>query len=306
MNRPDLPASVRQQATLRIAGATVVVALVVLGLKYAAYAVTGSVALFSDALESVVNVVAGLVALWAVSVSYRPADSDHPFGHHKAEYFSAVVEGVLIVLAAFLILNEAWGAYLQPRLLDAPLMGLAINGAATLINVVWASFLIRKARQLRSPALDADGRHIMTDVVTSVGVLAGLLLAVATGWAILDPALAALVALNILREGFKVVTKSLSGLLDQALEPAEDARVREIVSANGDGALEVHDLKSRAAGRAVFIEFHLVVPSEMTVGASHVICDRIEAALEAEFEGAQVIIHVEPEEEAKQTGVPVL
>ena len=185
-------------------------------------------------------------------------------------------------------------------------MGLAINGAATLINVVWASFLIRKARQLRSPALDADGRHIMTDVVTSVGVLAGLLLAVATGWAILDPALAALVALNILREGFKVVTKSLSGLLDQALEPAEDARVREIVSANGDGALEVHDLKSRAAGRAVFIEFHLVVPSEMTVGASHVICDRIEAALEAEFEGAQVIIHVEPEEEAKQTGVPVL
>ncbi|WP_185983544.1 cation diffusion facilitator family transporter [Aureimonas mangrovi] len=304
--RPRASLAQRERATLRLAIATVAVAVIVLGLKYAAYAVTGSIALFSDALESIVNVVAGLVALWAVHVSHQPADAGHPFGHHKAEYFSAVVEGVLIVLAALLILREAWGAWQEPRLLDAPLMGLAINGVATLVNVCWATFLLRKARELRSPALDADGRHIMADVVTSVGVLVGLVLAVLTGWAALDPALAALVALNILREGFNVVTKSLSGLLDEAMEPADDLRVREIVSMNGDGAIEVHDLKTRAAGRAVFIEFHMVVPSEMTVGDAHVICDRVEAALEAEFEGAVVTIHVEPEEEAKRTGVPIL
>jgi cation diffusion facilitator family transporter len=239
-------------------------------------------------------------------VGHADGPERHPFGHHKAEYFSAVVEGVLIVLAALLILNEAWEAYLHPRSFDAPLAGMAVNGLATLVNALWATHLLRQARRLRSPALDADGRHIMTDVVTSVGVLAGLAVAVATGWAILDPLMAALVALNILREGYKVVTQSLSGLLDQALDPADDARVRELVSANGDGAIEVHDLKTRAAGRAVFIEFHMVVPSAMTVGDAHVICDRIEAALEAIFEGAQVIIHVEPEEEAKQTGVPVL
>lgn len=301
-----LETAARQRAALHLAMASVVVALVVLAMKYAAFAVTGSVALYSDALESIVNVVAGLVALWAVSVASRPADADHPYGHHKAEYFSAVVEGVLIVLAAFLILNEAWHAYLDPQPLETPFLGMAINGAATALNLFWAQLLIRKGREFRSPALDADGRHIMADVVTSAGVLLGLALAVATGWSILDPALAALVAVNILREGFKVVTKSLSGLLDQALAPADESRVRAIVSANADGALEVHDLKTRLAASAVFIEFHLVVPSEMTVGAAHVICDRIEAALEAEFEGAQAIIHVEPEEEAKRTGVPVL
>ncbi len=290
----------------RTAMATIAVALLVLALKYAAYAVTGSVALFSDALESVVNVVAGLVALWAVSLSYKPADSDHPFGHTKAEYFSAVVEGVLIVVAALLILNEAWNAFREPRTLDAPTLGIAINGVATLINLFWARHLISMARTHRSPALDADGRHIMADVVTSLGVLAGLAAATATGWEILDPALAALVALNILREGWKVVARSLSGLMDQALEPADETRVREILSKGGEGAIEIHDVRTRLAGRAVFIEFHMVVPSAMSVGDAHVICDRLEDSLRAEFAGAHVHIHVEPEDEAKAKGIPVL
>lgn len=285
---------------------TVAIALVVLGIKYLAYVVTGSVALFSDALESIVNVVAGLIALWAVTVSYKPADADHPFGHTKAEYFSAVVEGVLIVLAALLILREAWFAYLEPRGIEAPLLGIAINGVATAINAFWATTLIRKAREHRSPALDADGRHIMADVVTSIGVLAGLVVAQATGWLFLDPILAALVALNILREGWKVVAASLSGLMDQALDGPDDARVREIISATGEGALEVHDVRTRIAGRAIFIEFHMVVPSKMSVGDAHVICDRIEDALQAEFLNARVLIHVEPEAEAKQVGVPVI
>ena len=290
----------------RIAMASVAVAVVVLAIKYAAYYVTGSVALYSDALESIVNVIAGVVALWAVSVSFKPADTDHPFGHTKAEYFSAVVEGVLIVVAALLILREAWGAYLSPRSLEAPLMGIAINAVATLINVVWATYLIRQGKSRRSPALSADGRHIMADVVTSVGVLAGLLLATATGWSILDPLMAALVALNILREGYNVVTSSLSGLMDRAIDPIEETKVRDLISANAAGAIEVHDLRTRLAGRAMFIEFHMVVPEKMTVGDAHDICDRIEDALQIEFEGARVSIHVEPEAEAKQTGVPVL
>ncbi|WP_062219331.1 MULTISPECIES: cation diffusion facilitator family transporter [unclassified Aureimonas] len=290
----------------RTAVYTVAIACLVLGIKYLAYLVTGSVALFSDALESIVNVVAGLIALWAVTVSYKPADADHPFGHTKAEYFSAVVEGVLIVLASLLILREAWYAYLEPRAMDAPLLGMAINGVATAINAFWASVLIRKGREHRSPALDADGRHIMADVVTSVGVLAGLGVAEATGWVILDPLLAALVALNILREGWKVVAASLSGLMDQALDGPDDTRVREIISTMAEGALEVHDVRTRIAGRAIFIEFHMVVPSAMSVGDAHVICDRIEDAVQGEFLNARVLIHVEPEAEAKQVGVPVL
>ncbi len=290
----------------RIAMASVAVAVVVLAIKYAAYYVTGSVALYSDALESIVNVIAGVVALWAVSLSFKPADTDHPFGHTKAEYFSAVVEGVLIVVAALLILREAWGAYLVPRSLDAPMMGIGINAVATLINAVWATYLIRQGASLRSPALSADGRHIMADVVTSVGVVIGLLIAATTGWSILDPLMAALVALNILREGYNVVTSSLSGLMDRAIDPAEETKVRDILSTNAAGALEVHDLRTRLAGRAMFIEFHMVVPEKMTVGDAHDICDRIEDALQAEFDGARVSIHVEPEAEAKQTGVPVL
>ncbi|MEC5292003.1 cation diffusion facilitator family transporter [Aurantimonas sp. C2-6-R+9] len=290
----------------RIAMASVAIGVIVLAIKYAAYHVTGSVALFSDALESIVNVVAGLIALWAVTLSYKPADSDHPFGHTKAEYFSAVVEGVLIVVAALLILREAWAAYLVPRSLDEPLAGIAINAVATVINAGWAVFLIRRGRDRRSPALAADGQHIMADVVTSVGVLGGLLLATVTGWTILDPLMAAFVALNILREGFKVVTSSLSGLMDQAIDPVEEASVRDLISAHAEGAIEVHDLKTRLAGRAMFIEFHMVVPEAMTVGVAHDICDRIEDALQEAFAGARVSIHVEPEGEAKQTGVPVL
>ncbi|WP_182085550.1 cation diffusion facilitator family transporter [Aureimonas sp. ME7] len=290
----------------RTAMMTIAVACLVLGIKYAAYAVTGSVALFSDALESIVNVVAGVIALWAVSVSYKPADVDHPYGHTKAEYFSAVVEGVLIVVAALVILREAYGAFFVPRALDAPFLGMAISGGATLINLFWALYLLRKGSEHRSPALDADGRHIMADVVTSVGVLAGLGIASVTGWGFLDPALAALVALNILREGWKVVAASLSGLMDQALDPSDDTRVREIISASAQGAIEVHDVRSRTAGRAVFIEFHLVVPSDMRVADAHTICDRIEDRLQEAFAGARVLIHVEPEGEAKQVGVPVL
>jgi cation diffusion facilitator family transporter len=278
---------------------SIVIALVVLGLKFAAWYVTGSVALYSDALESIVNVIASVAAFWAIQVSHKPADQDHPFGHHKAEYFSAVLEGVLIVLAALLILNEVWRSWQAPVPMQKPWNGLAINGFATIINGLWAWTLIRAGRAEKSPALVADGNHIMTDVVTSVGVFGGLVGAILSGWQILDPALAVIVALNILWQGWHVIGSSMNGLMDRAVDTSEHMRIRDIISGSSKGAMEVHDLKTRIAGRATFIEFHLVVDADMTVGASHVICDRIEEALKAEIPSVRVTIHVEPDDEAK-------
>jgi cation diffusion facilitator family transporter len=282
-----------------LAAWSIFVALAVMGLKFVAWRMTGSVALYSDALESIVNVIAAGAAFWAISVSYKPADADHQHGHHKAEYFSAVLEGVLIVVAALLILGEVWNVLRAPRAMDAPFEGMAVNLVAAVINAVWAGILIRNGRQHRSPALEADGRHILTDVVTSVGVLVGLLAATLTGYYVLDPLLAVLVALNILWQGWKVITSSLSELMDKAVSIEENMRIRAIISANSAGAIEVHDLKTRIAGRATFIEFHIVVDAAMSVAESHAICDRIEEALTTEIASVRVIIHVEPDNEAK-------
>ncbi|MDW6022261.1 cation diffusion facilitator family transporter [Mesorhizobium sp. BAC0120] len=278
---------------------SIIIAFVVMGLKFVAWRMTGSVALYSDALESIVNVIAASAAFWAIRVSHKPADPEHPFGHHKAEYFSAVLEGVLIGVAAVLIMMEVARHWASPPALDQPWNGLVVNAVAAAINAVWALLLIRVGTNEKSPALVADGRHIMADVVTSVGVIAGLIGAVTTGWHVLDPLLALLVALNILWEGWKVVSSSVDGLMDRAVEPDETIRIRDIISSNAQGAIEVHDLKTRMAGRATFIEFHLVVQSDMSVAESHVICDRIEGALKKEIPSVRVIIHVEPDDEAK-------
>jgi len=216
----------------------------------------------------IVNVITAAAAFWAIRVSHMPADRDHPFGHHKAEYFSAVLEGVLIVVAALLIIAQVWQTLRTPSTIEQPWEGLAVNGAAAVLNCIWATILIRSGRSEKSPALVADGQHIMTDVLTSAGVIAGLVAAVLTGWHLLDPLLALLVALNILYQGWKVTGESLSGLMDRAVDMDENMRIRDIISANSKGALEVHDLKTRIAGRATFIEFHMVVDAAMTVGES--------------------------------------
>jgi len=269
----------------------------VLGLKLSAWWVTGSVALLSDGLESTVNVVAAFIAYFVIRYAQKPADDDHQFGHHKAEYISAVVEGVLIVVAALLIVKEAWGGLFEPRLPDAPVLGLAINAFAGALNAVWATILIRVGRKHASPALTADGHHIMSDVVTSIGVLIGLVLAILTGYAILDPLLAILVAINILIQGSKVILHSLGGLMDKAVEPEEDEAIKKAIAENSAGLLNVHDLKTRRAGAAAFIDFHVVVPASMSVGAAHEICDRLEDAIRGVIPGATLAIHVEPESE---------
>jgi cation diffusion facilitator family transporter len=288
-----------KQKVATLAFWSIVIAGLVLAMKAYAWWVTGSVALYSDALESIVNVIASCAALWAIRVSHKPADSDHQHGHHKAEYFSAVLEGVLICVAAILILAEVWRAWQNPQPMEQSWVGLGVNTAASVINGVWAGLLIRTGRAERSPALIADGQHIMTDVFTSFGVVIGLIGAMMTGWQWLDPALAVIVALNILYQGWSVIGSSLGGLMDRAVEPQEAMRIRDIISANSTGAMEVHDLKTRIAGRATFIEFHLIVDGDMPVRESHVICDRIEEALKAEVPSVRVTIHVEPDDEAK-------
>ncbi len=259
------------------AAVNIAVGVAVLALKYLAYHLTGSVALLSDAIESIVNVLTAIAALIAIRFAAQPADKDHPYGHHKAEYVSAVIEGVLIVIAALAILRAAWDAYQIPRMIEAPWLGLAVNGAATAVNLAWAMVLIRQGRRHRSPALAADGRHLMTDVVSSVGVLAGLVIAVYSGIRILDPLLAVAVALNILWAGWKLMKESAGGLLDEALPEETLARIRAAISANADGAIEAHDLRTRHAGPMTFVEFHLVVKGSMSVTDAHEICDRSSA-----------------------------
>lgn len=279
-------------------------AILVLGLKMLAWWVTGSVALLSDGLESIVNVVAAIVAFLVIGYAAKPADAGHPFGHYKAEYFSAVIEGVLIVVAALLIVWEAVPAVFAPRLPEAPTLGLAINLLAGVVNAVWASVLIRAGRTLRSPALTADGHHILSDVFTSVGVLVGLVLAIATGYAVLDPLLAVLVAFNILYQGWKVIARSIDGLMDKAVASDEEVAIKAAIAANATGSLGVHDLKTREAGSAIFVDFHMVVPAAMPVGEAHDICDRLEDAIRTVNPGAKIAIHVEPEGE-KAHGIRV-
>lgn len=283
----------------KVAATNIGVALTVVCLKYIAYVVSGSVALFSDALESIVNVITAVTAYVAIWMSAKPPDTDHPFGHSKAEFLAAMFEGAMIAVAAVLILIKAYNGLVEGVTIEHSVLGLSINGIATVINAAWAWAMIKWGTNWRSPALVADGHHLFTDVITSVGVIIGLVLALTTGLYILDPLIAAVVAVNILMMGYRIATESMSRLMDQAASPEIEARIRGAIEANGIGALQAHDIRTRQAGRALFIEFHLVVPGSMTVDEAHVICDRLENSIEKSIEGSEVVIHVEPEYKAK-------
>ncbi|WDR06597.1 cation diffusion facilitator family transporter [Devosia rhodophyticola] len=292
--------------TLIVAGISLAIGLIVLALKIWAWRITGSIALYSDALESVVNVVTAITAIVAVRLAQKPADAALPYGYHKAEYFSAVIVGVMIIVAAILIFREAILGFFTPEFTSAPLNGLLISASATTLNGLWGIALLRYARKVRSPALRADAKHLFTDVVSTAGVLIGLALVVVTGWTILDPILAALVALNILWSGWGVIRDSVGGLMDVATPPSTLKTIRDVIASNADGALEAHDIRTRQAGRLTFIEFHLVVPGIMSVEDAHNICDRVEAELRRAVEDVQITIHVEPEDKAKHSGIVVV
>ena len=275
-------------------------------MKGAAWWITGSAALYSDALESIVNVAASVVALVALRFAAIPADANHPFGHEKAEFFAAVIEGVLIVIAALSIFHHAWETWQSLRPILMPTEGIGLNVLASVVNGIWCALLLRIGGRLRSPALVADGRHLLADVVTSIGIALGVGLAVLTGYLQLDPLLAAATGIYVLWSGMAMISASVGGLMDAAPEPAVVNRIRELVAESAAGAIEVHDLRTRHAGKLTFLQFDLVVPGSMTVAESHEICDRIEDTLQREMPHLVITIHVEPEEKAKQHGVPVL
>jgi len=287
----------------KIALTSIAIGLIVLALKSVAAWLTGSVALMSDALESIVNVATAVLAFGAITYSARPADHNHPYGHHKAEYFSAMIEALLIGAAAVAILFQVWAAFSEPRIVFASTEGLALNALAGVINAVWCFVLLRQGRELRSPALIADGRHLLTDVFSSIGVLGGVIIARATGLWWLDPLLALFVAGNIIWTGWSVLRASTGGLMDEAPDAKDIAAIQRAISSAGQGAIQAHDLRARHAGNTTFIEFHLIVPGEMTVTDSHAICDRIELALTREFGNVETAIHVEPEVHAKSEAI---
>jgi cation diffusion facilitator family transporter len=290
----------------RVAAGSIVVGCMVLGLKTGAWWLTGSAGLYSDALESTVNVAAAAIALLAIWFAEKPADANHPYGHEKAEFFAAVLEGTLIVVAALSILEHAWGAWNHPTKLEQVGPGLGLDLVATGLNAGWAAVLLRLGPRLRSEALRADGRHLVSDVVTSLAIVVGVGAAVTTGLRVLDPATAAVAAIYVLWSGMRVLTSSVSGLMDAAPAEGVVSRIRQVVAEAAEGAIEAHDLRMRSAGRVTFMEFHLVVPAAMSVADAHAICDRVEAALKSDIEGLVITIHVEPEGKAKHHGVLVL
>lgn len=282
------------------------VGALVLALKAGAWWVTGSSALYSDALESVVNVAASIVAAAALFYAARPADKNHPYGHDKAEFFAAVIVGVLIIVAALSIFRSGWQSWRAPEPIVSPWSGLALSLVATAINGGWAVVLGAAGRRSRSAALKADSRHLWSDVATSGGVLVGVGAVLVSGIAWLDGAVAMVVGLHVLWSGWGVMRESVGGLMDEAPNEGIMDRTREVLNRSAEGAIEAHDLRMRLAGRTTYLEFHLVVPGSMQVAEAHAICDRVEAALKAETPGLVVTIHVEPEAKAKHSGVLVL
>lgn len=285
------------QALRRMALLSIATSLATMALKFGAWFITDSVSLWSDALESFVNLVAGLTALGALTVAGKPADDRHAFGHGKAEYFSSGVEGALILVAATSIIWSALHRLLEPVVLQSLEIGVVVAVAAAAMNFATAQVMLRVARKYDSITLEADARHLMTDVWTTAGVVMGLVVVIyVPGWSILDPLMAIGVGVHIVITGIDLVRRSADGLMDAALPPKEIQTAEAIIRAELPAGTTFHALRTRKAGRSRFLEFHLLVPGTQTVADAHLLCDRIEAALCEHLSRAQVSIHVEPRE----------
>lgn len=266
-------------------------------LKFAAYKLTSSMGLFSDAVESLANVVASLTALFALWYAARPADRDHPYGHEKIEFFSSGVEGLLILVAAVLIAVSSVGRLRHPVMPESLGWGMTLVLVSTAVNFAVGALLLRVGRREGSIVLEADGHHLMTDVWTTVGVVVGLLLVLWTREPRLDAVLALLVALNIVRVGWNLVRRSFDGLMDHALEPAEDAKIRAAIDKNLLPGMKYHAVRTRRSGTRRFVDYHLLVPGRLPVKIAHDCEMTIGMSIEAAVPGVEVISHIEPLEE---------
>jgi cation diffusion facilitator family transporter len=286
------PESLKRYAWLSIAAAVSTILL-----KGIAWRVTDSVGLLSDAIESFVNLAGALMALAMLSLAARPADDNHAYGHTKAEYFSSAFEGFLIAAAAVWIALEAVGRLLNPRSVQAAGIGLGVAALATIVNFATARILITVGRESRSITLEADAHHLLTDVWTSIGVIAGVTLVWLTGWLWLDPTIALLVAANIVWTGWHLIGRSVAGLMDASLPPSELGQIEAVLASYRREGLAFHALRTRQAGRRAFVSVHVLVPGAWTVQQGHDWSERLEADLRRALPGVHVTTHLEPKED---------
>lgn len=281
----------------RYAVASILAAVVTICLKLVAYMLTGSVGLFSDAAESVVNLMAAVAVLLALTMAARPPDEEHAFGHNKVEYFSSGLESALILIAAVWIGVTAWGRLVDPQPLENVGLGLSITLVAAAINGGVALVILRAGHRLRSITLRADAHHLLTDVWTSLGVVVGIVLVQLTGWLILDPIIALLIAANIIRIGVRLLRDTANGLLDRALPAADQERISEILSSYEQEGIQFHALRTRAAGQRRFISMHVLVPGQWSVQKGHDLSEDIEKRLGEQLPGSTIFVHIEPSED---------
>ena len=287
---------------------SIAVAVVTIALKTAAWWVSDSVSLLADALESLVNLAGAMFALAMVTIAARPPDDDHPYGHHKAEYFSSGFEGVLILFAALGIIWAAANRWMTPQPLDAVGWGIFLALVSSALNGTLAWAMLRKARAFRSMALEADARHLIADVWTSAGVVLGLLGVMATGWLWLDPLMAIAVALNILREGVRLVWRSSEGLMDHALEPQTLTEIDKTLSQFRHQTIRFDHITTRRAGQRRFVDMHMHMPSNWTLGRAAALRRSVEQALMADVPGLRASIQLLPmnvEAHLDDTGDPL-
>ena len=281
----------------RYAVLSIVAAVLTIGLKLGAYFLTGSVGLFSDAAESVVNLVAAVAALWALLYASRPPDEEHAFGHDKAEYFSSGLESALILIAAVWIGITAWDRLMDPQPLHNVGIGLTITLVAAAINGIVALIILRAGRRLRSITLQADAQHLLTDVWTSLGVVLGIATVQVTGWLVLDPLIGLLVTANILWTGVRLLRDTAQGLLDRALPPEDRKVISRVLSRYEEKGIKFHALRTRASGPRRFISMHVLVPGEWTVQQGHDLSEQIEKDLAEALPQSTFFIHIEPSED---------
>ncbi len=269
-------------------------ALLTIALKSGAYLLTGSVGLLSDAIESLVNLAAAIMALLLITVAERPPDEEHAFGHTKAEYFSSGIEGALIFVAALAIGWSAFQRLLNPQPLENVGIGLIVAVVASAVNLAVALVLLRAGSRYRSITLEADAKHLLTDVYTSAGVIVAVALVYLTGWLILDPIIGMLVAINIVWSGVQLVRRSAEGLMDSALSPAEVAKIDETLHPFREQGIEFHALRTRQAGTRRFMSVHVLMPGTWTIKHGHQVADSIESALSRALPGMVASTHLEP------------
>ncbi|QJB57265.1 cation diffusion facilitator family transporter [Pseudodesulfovibrio sp. zrk46] len=284
-----------QDSPQRYAIYSLIASILTLVMKFSAWAMTGSVGLLSDATESIVNVTAALMALTVITIATRPADDDHAYGHGKAEYFSSGIEGVLIIVAACAIGYASIDRFFDPQPLGNLGIGLGLALLSSVVNFVTARIMLRAAKRFDSITLEADAKHLLTDVWTSVGLVASLgILLFMPEWQILDPIIACIMAVNIIFTGVSLLKRSIGGLMDDALPDNELAQIAEAIHKHQGPDATYHELRTRKSGPMRFIDFHLLVPGKVSVREAHDLCCLIEKEIETALERAEVTIHVEP------------